>query len=128
MKAIMSTESDIPKNTTNHKLNLGTLLSKLDGIGNYNGLIVVGTTNYIEKLDPALYRELRLTPIKFDKLRKEDCIKIIKSYFNFDYDEKLNDILVDRKITPTKLIHLCHQYENINIDTFFNEILVKIFV
>lgn len=125
VKAIKCYEHDNVKKTTDQKLNLGTLLSKLDGIGNYNGLIVIGTTNYIDKLDPALYRELRLTPIKFDKLRKEDCIKIIQSYFGSNYDEKLNDVLVDRKITPTKLIHLCHQYENVDINEFFNEILSK---
>lgn len=125
MKTIMTLEHNIPKNTIEQKLNLGTLLSKLDGIGNYNGLIVIGTTNYIERLDPALYRELRLTPIKFDKLRKEDCIKIIKSYFSCNYNEKLNDIILDRKITPTKLIHLCQTYENLIIEDFFNNILNK---
>jgi len=123
---MMTCENDESKNTTKQKINLGTLLSKLDGIGNYNGLIVVGTTNYIDRLDPALYRELRLTPIKFDKLRKEDCINIIKSYFETDYNDELNNIIIDRKITPTKLIHLCHQYENIKIDDFFNNILSKI--
>lgn len=126
VKAMMTFDTDEPKNTTEQKINLGTLLSKLDGIGNYNGLIVIGTTNHINKLDPALYRELRLTPIKFDKLRKEDCIKIIQSYFGSNYDEKLNDILVDRKITPTKLIHLCHQYEDININEFFNKVLIDL--
>jgi len=125
-KAVMSYNYDTFKNTTEQKINLGTLLSKLDGIGNYNGLIVIGTTNYIQKLDPALYRELRLTPIKFDKLRKEDCIKIIQSYFGLDYNEQLNLILSDRKITPTKLIHLCHQYENRPINDFY-EILSSYF-
>jgi chaperone BCS1 len=47
------------------KINIGTILSRLDGIGNYNGLIIVGTTNSITKLTPALYREGRLTPLYF---------------------------------------------------------------
>jgi hypothetical protein len=113
------------KNTTQQKINLGTLLSKLDGIGNYNGLIIIGTTNYIDKLDPALYRELRLTPIKFDKLRKYDCIGIIQSYFG-DYDPELNDILKDRYFTPTKLISLCQKYDNETIEYFFNNVLKNI--
>lgn len=125
VKAMTVFDNDSSINTTNQKINLGSLLSKLDGIGNYNGLIIVGTTNYIEQLDPALYRELRLTPIKFDKLRKEDCVKIIQSYFGSNYNTELNDMLIDRKITPTKLIHLCHQYENIEIEKFFNNILIE---
>lgn len=125
-KAIIKFDSDKTKKTTEQKLNLGTLLSKLDGIGNYNGLIVIGTTNYIDKLDPALYRELRLTPIKFDKLRKEDCIRILQSYFGSNYDEKLNDILVDRKIIPTKLIHLCQTHDGCTPEYFFNNILKNI--
>jgi ATP-dependent 26S proteasome regulatory subunit len=108
-------------------INLGTLLSKLDGIGNYNGLIIVATTNYIEKLDPALYRELRLTPIKFEYLRKIDCIKIIQSYFGINYNINLNDIIKDRIITPTKLITLCQQHEDTEVDTFFNKILIDYF-
>lgn len=117
VKAIMSCEIDIGKKTIDQKLNLGTLLSKLDGIG---------TTNYIDRLDPALYRELRLTPIKFDKLRKEDCIKLIQSYFGKNYDEKLNDMLIDRFFTPTKLIHLCQIYDNNTPEYFFNNVLKKI--
>jgi hypothetical protein len=114
------------KDTTSHKINLGTLLSKLDGIGNYNGLIIIGTTNCIDKLDPALYRELRLTPIEFKQLRKYDCIKIIESYFG-KYDDNLNNLIKDRIITPTKLISLCQTYDNIPIEQFFNEKLINFF-
>ena len=114
------------KDTTGQKINLGTLLSKLDGIGNYNGLIIIGTTNCIDKLEPALYRELRLTPIEFRQLRKCDCIKIIQSYFG-TYDNNLNSIIKDRIITPTKLISLCQTYDNIPVEQFFNEKLINYF-
>ncbi len=112
---------------TSDKLNLGTLLSKLDGIGNYNGLIIVGTTNCIEKLDSALYRELRLTPIEFRKLRKVDCVEIIESYFGKIVDTELFDIIKDNKITPAKLITLCQTNENLSIGEFFNRVLVTYF-
>ena len=97
----------------------------MDGIGNYNGLIIIGTTNCIDKIDPALYRELRLTPIEFKKLRKCDCVKIIQSYFG-NYDPCLNDIIHDRIITPTQLISLCHTWYNISPEEFFRKKL-KIF-
>ena len=114
------------KDTIGQKINLGTLLSKLDGIGNYNGLIIIGTTNCIDKLDPALYRELRLTPVEFKQLRKCDCIKIIQSYFG-SYNPELNNIIQDRIITPTKLISLCQTYDNISAEQFFKEKLVEFF-
>ena len=127
IKAIMTCDTITNnKNTTQQKLNLGTLLSKLDGIGNYNGLIIIGTTNYIDKLDPALYRELRLTPIEFKQLRKTDCIGLIQSYYGSDYDPELNNILKDRYFTPTKLISLCQKYDNETVEYFFNNVLKNI--
>ncbi len=115
-----------PHETTN-KLNLATLLSKLDGIGNYNGLIIVGTTNCIEKLDSALYRELRLTPIEFRKLRKVDCVKIIESYFGKIVDMELFELIKDFKVTPAKLITLCQTNEHMDIKEFFAKVLVDYF-
>jgi hypothetical protein len=94
-------------------LDLGTILSRLDGIGNYNGLIIVATTNHKDKLDPALYRELRLTPIEFSYSRKEDMIKMIEQF----YDIKLKDCekikIPDRnaKISPAKFRCLLEKYE-----------------
>lgn len=127
VKAMMAFDTGTAnKNTTQQKLNLGTLLSKLDGIGNYNGLIIIGTTNYIDKLDPALYRELRLTPIEFKQLRKSDCIGLIQSYFGSNYDPELNNILRDRYFTPTKLISLCQKYDNETVEYFFNNVLKNI--
>lgn len=108
------------------KINIGTLLSKLDGIGNYNGLIIVGTTNNIHKINPSLYREMRLTPYKFDKLRKKDCIDLIHSYFDSNYDSVLNDLIADRSIEPAKLIHLCQQYEGMKVEDFIKLIVEKI--
>jgi hypothetical protein len=95
-------------------LNLGIMLSRLDGIGNYNGLIIIGATNDIDKLDPALYRELRLTAIHFNYCRREDIIKMIETF----YEEKLNKkelmVIPDRnaKISPAKIKFLLEKYEN----------------
>ena len=119
LEEIKSCFVDKKKDVSDHKISLGSLLSRLDGIGNYNGLIIVATTNYIEKLDPALYRELRLTPIKFQKLRKIDCIRIIRSYFGDAYDEAWHDVLHERVFTPTKLISLCQQQEGTDVAQFF---------
>jgi hypothetical protein len=44
-----------------------------------------------------------------------------------DYDEKLNEIIQDRILTPTKLISLCQQYDSMNVVDFFDNILTKHF-
>ena len=66
-------------------LNLGTMLSRLDGVGNYDGLIIIATTNCKDKLSPALYRHGRLNPIYFDCARKAD----IRAMIEQSYDRKL---------------------------------------
>lgn len=108
--------------TNKNILNLGTILSKFDGINNYNGLIIMATTNNIDKINPTIYRDMRLTLIKIDALRKKDCINIIKTYFNID--NIIDDIIEkipDKKIFASKLVNLCMMYEN-NIDGLINEL------
>ena len=113
--------------TTNTKINLATLLTCFDGIGNKNGSITVAITNHIDKLDTALYRDLRLTPIEFKKLRKCDCIEIIHMYFGSNYNQSFNNIIKERKITPTKLICLCQTYENLTAEEFIMNKLSSFF-
>jgi hypothetical protein len=106
-------------------LDLGFVLSKFDGIGNYSGMILIATTNHKDKLDPALYRELRLTPIHFTYLRKTDAIQIIKNFFpanqhlidNIDLSVDLNGRTY---ITPSKLLFLCEKHESLSTEAFLN--------
>ncbi len=115
-ESTISSEKIISTTATN--INLANLLSKLDGISNYNGLIIIATTNHIEHLDPALYREMRLTPIEFKNLRKQDVINIIKRYFDIEItpDHELYNLILDRTITPAKMIYLCDLCYKLNID------------
>jgi hypothetical protein len=122
---IDSSNKDSKLNTYNQKLNLGTILSKFDGIGNYNGLVLIGTTNNIQKLDKSLYRELRLTPIFFDKLRKIDCLNIINLYFDFDLNHsELNNILKDRFIYASKLIYYCQNWHHLTKNDFLAKLKI----
>jgi hypothetical protein len=99
-------------------INLGTILSRLDGIGNYDGLIMIATTNHLDKLDPAIYREMRLTPYYFDYLRKSDIINMLETYFEIKLSEDQIDQLPDRKdkITPAKLRHIIQDVFQDNTD------------
>ncbi len=123
--ANLSNDKNNTQNTQNilptTKLTIGSVLSKLDGIGNYNGMMIVATTNHIENLDSALYRELRLTPINFTYLRQIDACEIIEKFFNIKLTIQQKDLIPDRKITPAKLIFLCEKYENTLMDDFIKE-------
>ena len=111
MKNLITTVS--LDNNKNDKLNLGMMLSRLDGIGNYNGLIIVATTNYKEKLDPAIYRELRLSPVFFDYSRKEDIIEMIENFYKTTLTQREKIKIPDRNacITPAKVRWLLEKYE-----------------
>lgn len=94
-------------------LNIGALLAKFDGICNYNGLVIIATTNHKEKLDPALCREQRLTPIYFTYCRNIDIENIIEKFFNV----RVNiDFKID--ITPAKTTFLCEKYNYMTANEF----------
>lgn len=98
------------------KLSLGTLLSRLDGVGNYNGIIFIATTNYKEKLDPALYRHGRLDPIYFTFSTREDIKNIIEQFYNKQLTNKQVNNLPDinDKITPSTIKKYVLEYENMS--------------
>ncbi len=87
-------------------VNLGILLSRLDGIGNYDGLIIMATTNCKDELSPALYRDGRLNPMMYDFACKGDIIKIIEQFFEIklsqEHIERLPD--KDNKISHSTII------------------------
>jgi ATP-dependent Zn protease len=104
---------------------LGAFLSRLDGIGNYDGIIIIATTNHIKKLDPAIYRDLRLTPLEFDFVTKNQIIQMIEKYCLNNKSINQSDII---KI-PDKNAKLCHSKirniiisNNENYDLVINEL------
>jgi len=99
---------------TDDALNLGSMLSRLDGIGNYNGLVIIATTNYKDSLDASLYRDLRLTPLYFTYARQIDIINMIEKYYNCKLHRDLIKLVPDisKEITPAKIRVLLEQYKN----------------
>lgn len=106
--------NDVNKTTDDKddNLTLDTILSRLDGIGNYNGLITIATTNCIDNLDPAIYRHGRLDPCFFDYSTKENIIQMIETY----YEVKLNEKEIhkipghEKSIAPATLKKLMNDY------------------
>jgi hypothetical protein len=109
-----------------NNLNIGYILSKFDGICNYEGLILIATANNIDNLDPALHRDMRLTKKHFSYLRKQDVIKILNNYYENNIDKILLDKIPDRKINGSKLISLLISYEDLPINEFIELLLNKI--
>jgi len=67
-----------------------SILSRLDGVGNYNGLVIVAATNNKENLDkvhPAICRDQRLTPVHFTFCRKEDIINMAEKFYDISLDQ-----------------------------------------
>jgi hypothetical protein len=92
----------------NDTLSLGYILSRLDGVGNYNGIKIVATTNHKEKLSPALYRDGRLSPLFFDLSSRKTIHNIMCHYYQKDIDiERIPDI----KIAPSSLKKYLEDYQ-----------------
>jgi hypothetical protein len=96
----------------NDPICLGTLLSRLDGVGSYNGVVIVATTNCIDQLSPAIYRHGRLNPVRFDFMKQSDIIKMIEAF----YDTQLTDDQIvklptqEHEITPASMRHYLEQH------------------
>ena len=105
---------DSYKPNADDSINLGTLLSRLDGIGNYDGLIYIATTNCIEKLDSALKRPGRLDPILFDYASKSNIVDIIENNLLIKLSEEQKQRLPDRNssLCHALIIKLTQDYED----------------
>lgn len=97
-------------NNNRDDLSFDTILSRLDGIGGYNGVIIIGTTNNKDKLDPALYRHGRLDPYYFTFSRREDIKDMIEHSYEIKLTESQISRLPDRvnKIAPSTVKKYIH--------------------
>ncbi len=77
--------------------NIGEVLSILDGIGNYDGSIIIATTNEKNKLPDALCRDMRLTPIYFTYITNDNLCKMVCKYY------KILETKWPYKTEPSKL-------------------------
>ena len=99
-------------------INLDTLLSRLDGIGSYQGMVIVATTNRKNNLPPALCRHGRLTPMLFDLLEKEKIEEMIEAYYKIKLT-KAQKAFIKGKKAPSELQYL---FETNSLDTLLEGI------
>jgi ATP-dependent 26S proteasome regulatory subunit len=86
-------------------INLDTLLSRLDGIGSYQGMVIVATTNRKNNLPPALCRHGRLTPMLFDLLEKEKIEEMIETYYKVKLTKSQRSLIKGKK-APSELQYM----------------------
>ena len=108
------------KTQSNGNLTLECILNLLQGTLTHDGCIFLVTTNHLEKLDPAFYRDAR-----FDvKINLEPCDhyqfnSIYKKFFNRSIPEELLLKIPENTITPatfiTKLLPYLLSKENDSI-------------
>ena len=115
-------------------LNLGSLLSQFDGIGNSNnnGLLTIATTNHLHLLDPALYRDGRLNLYNLENASTVDIVNMFeKRYAKISFEIKNNDIntysgtlisssdmtlitAINMKYAHSTIVRLMNKYSNYN--------------
>jgi hypothetical protein len=100
------------------KICLGSILSRLDGVGSYNGIIIVATTNCIDKLSPAIYRHGRLDPVYFDFMDKNEIKNMIENFYKYKLSvDQINELPTkNNKISPSSMRY----YIENNIDSLDN--------
>lgn len=81
-----------PYSAISHGASLNVILNCTDGIVEYDDILMVGTTNHLERIDPAFYRDGRADlVIKIPELRHEDIV----TYLFQVYGEEHKDAIVN---------------------------------
>ena len=125
-------DSDLPsyKDRASPKI-IGNLLNILDGPYTRSGQIVIFTTNYPEKVEPALLRAGRMdVKVLFDNPDKDQCRKMFKLFFKSVDSSIENDIitkLVDDNRSMAEVQELMLKYDN-NLNGLCQELNISLVV
>jgi len=99
------------------KLNLAGLLNVLDGVVDSPGRIIVMTTNFPEKLDPALIRPGRINKrIHLDYVKPQSLCDMAEHYLKDHLDDKgrgiLEEIASQFNLSPAQVEQCCAEAES----------------
>lgn len=108
-----------PRSTYNadDKLNLAGLLNVLDGVVDSPGRIIIMTTNFPEKLDPALIRPGRINKrIHLGYVKHEALCDMAEHYLGIHLDGKarstLEEIAAQFTLSPAQVEQCCAEAES----------------
>jgi chaperone BCS1 len=98
------------KQLAEDKLDIGYILSKLDGLESADGRIIVATTNYPERIDSALLRPGRFgIQLKLGNCTRSMMVDILGMAYQLvdkeEVREKLKNV-EEYKISPAELLQL----------------------
>jgi ATP-dependent Zn protease len=101
---------------------VNTLLQEIDGIKGAQKIVVIGATNLIENIDPAMLRPGRLEKhIKFSLPQKKERIKIISMYL------KRTKKQLEKGLSVEKLAQKMNGYSPAGIEDIINRATAKAF-
>ncbi len=94
------------------QISLGTILSRLDGVGSYNGLVIIATTNHIQKLPKEIYRHGRLNPVYFDYVTQPQAQEMIETFYGTQLTDAQKPFVPTHefKIAPSALRQFIEQH------------------
>ncbi|KAJ7578681.1 mitochondrial chaperone BCS1 [Mycena floridula] len=82
-------------------VSLSGLLNVIDGVGSEEGRLFFATTNYIDRIDPALMRPGRIDKkIEYQHATKEQALALFKRFFRLDGNVKLDLENLPGKLEP----------------------------
>lgn len=104
-------ELDEIKNRMSNKqspLTLDTILQVLDGIKEMRGRVIVATTNYIDRIDPALLRDGRFDfKFKLERFIDSEVKEMLGNIYEDKKSEINNITFADYVLTPVQIINIC---------------------
>ena len=107
-------------------ISFGSILNTLDGIGRKHKLITFMTTNYVDRLDPALIRPGRIDyKITMDYSTKDQIKYMYKQIINNTNEKDENTFykkIQNQKFTTALLQKYLFKYRNCNIDELIENI------
>lgn len=112
------------------KLDLGTVLNVLDGVRENPDRIVVLTTNYPERLDPALLRPGRFDlMLQYEKHNREVLLKHMESFYEVSLNMGQRDAILncpglDEKWTPAEVGQIFFRYYT-NVDKAIETLILE---
>lgn len=101
------------------QLNLAGLLNVLDGVVDTPGRMVVMTSNFPERLDPALIRPGRIDRcLLLDYLCEDQAVQMLAHYFAVEVNEgeraRLARALGRSQLTPAAMEQLCAEFDSVS--------------
>lgn len=111
-------------------LTLDTMLTVLDGVHERRNRIIIATTNYPDRIDPALLREGRFDKkLNLSEFNTEEIRELLSLMYKDDPDQELiqHTKFIGDVLTPTQIMNVCFSTESLKpaLDLLSNEEYVK---